>query len=282
MERTVGLMLSLGPPTASMLASVVLVSLIVISGVGYACSNPGNPSPNPNLEVIWLGIAGPSYIVLTPTSLLPSSSATFKVGPFAPGDSVVISYTIENTGNIPASLTTSGVTISQLQSCFTASNGPLVPSVIGPARTASYTITITLGSAAQSTCEGRTAVITLQINGAGTTTTCPTTVTHTNTITTTAVTTTTITKTVTSTVKTVTSTITVTKTTTKKGYDLPGGAALWATTTSCVSATITTTVTITHTSTATVTQTTTITTTATVTKTTTTTKTSTCSWHDCD
>jgi len=282
MGRTGGLRLALAPQAVPMLASVVLVSLIVISGVGYACSNPGNPPPNPNLEVTSvIEISGPSYVHFTPPSFLPSSTATFKVGPFAPGDSVVVSYTVENTGSIGAILSSISAIAPPSGSGFTATDG-FVPSTLGPGVSFTSTITITLASGLGDHYEGSVAIISLQINGVSAPTTCTNTVTHTNTITTTAVTTTTITKTVTSTVKTVTSTVTVTKTTTKKGYDLPGGAALWASTTSCVSATITTTVTITHTSTATVTQTTTITTTATVTKTTTTTKTSTCSWHDCD
>jgi len=267
---------SLAPPMVSMLASVVIVSLIVVSGVGYAWSTPegGTPSPSLTLEVTSISkMSGPSYDALSVTSPLPSSAATFKLGPFAPGDSVVVSYTVKNIGAIPASLSALGVSVSPSKSGFTATNGPIPPS-LGPGASFSSTITITFASGLGNSYEGSTAIVTLQINGMGTTTTCTNTITHTSTVTKT------VTKTVTTT-RTVTSakTLTVTKTTTKDGYQAPDVADSLISTTSCVSATITTTVTATRTLTTTSTQTVTLTTTATVTWTATITKTKTCTAH---
>jgi len=220
--------------------------------------------------------SGPAYATFSVITPLPSSTVSARVGPFAPGDSVVVTYTVENTGNLPATVSSLGATVSPPGNGFTASNGA-VPPTLSPGASFSSTIKITFSSGLGDSYEGLTATISLQIYGVGTTTACTSTFTHTSTITQTVVKTITTTKTVT-TINTVT--VTVTKTTTKTAYELPGEAALWATS-SCVSATITTTVTATHTSTTTITQTTTVTVTTTVSKTTTTTKTTTCPWHGC-
>ena len=241
---------------ASALASAVLVSLIVLSGVALACSTAhgggGYQSPSLTLVVTSISkISGPSHIALTLVSPLPTSSATFKMGPFAPGDSVVISYTIQNTGNIPASLSTLGVSMSPSGHGFTATNGP-VQSTLGPGDSFSSTISITFQSGLGNSYESSTATVTLQITGVSTTTTsCATTVTHTAT------------KTVTETVtKAETVTVTTGKVTTKDQDSTLGDTALWVTTSSC------TTITVTITSTITTTQTTYITVTKTVTTTT--------------
>jgi len=239
----------------SVMASVILVSLIVVSGIAYACST-GPPQPSPNLVVTSIGkTSGPSYAIFTEKSPPPTSAAVFEVGPFAPGDTVVVSYTVENIGNLPASLSTPGVAVAPTGSGFSATEGP-IPSSLGVGASFSSTISITFKAGLKDSYEGSTAVITLQISGTGTTTTstCTSTVTHTATSTYTVITT----KTVTS-----TKTVTTTTTTTKLLGPQPDASPLWVSTTSC------TTITVSITSTTTVTQTTTVT----VTKTTTVTKT---------
>lgn len=225
--------------SAPVLVSTVLVLLIVVSGVGYACSGiggGGDPTPTLDLVVTSLSkVSGPTYasfVVLTP---LPMDSAAFKVGPFAPGDSVVVSYTVENTGSIPASLSSSGVAVTPSNSGFVVSKGAL-PSTLDPGASFSSTITITLPEGLGNSYEGKTAAIVLEIGGTGitTTTTCVTTTTHT-------------------TIVWVTTTKTVTMTTTKtttKYQDFPLDLTdLWVTTSSCTTVTVTSTLTTTFTTT---------------------------------
>jgi len=201
--------------------------------------------------------SGPTYAIFTIVSSLPTSAAAFRVGPFAPGDSVLVSYTIKNTGNIPASLSTLGVVVTPSGSGFVATNGP-IPSSLNAGASFSSTITITFQSGLGNSYQRSTATVSLQISGAqSTTTSCTTTVTHTTT------------KTVTT-----TKTITTTKTTTKWGDNVFGASALWATTSTCSTITISTTVTTTLTSFTTTTSTTTV---SSSTKTTTTTS---CHVHD--
>jgi len=249
------------PMDVSVMASVIVVTLIVVSGIAYACSTGGGgPPQSPNLVVTSIGkTSGPSYTIFTEIAPLPTSAAVFNVGPFAPGDSVTVSYTVKNTDNLPVSLSTLGVLVVPTGSGFSATAGP-IPASLNAGASFSSTISITFKAGLGDSYERSTAAITLQISGAATTTTsaCTSTVTHT--------TTSTVTHTTTKTV-TVTKTVTTTVTTTKVlGPQLDAGP-LWATTTSC------TTITVTITSTATVTQTTTLTVTktATITKTVTTT-----------
>ena len=230
----------------SFLASAILVSMIVLSGVAYSLSTDGgggSMGSSSSLVVTSLTMTNsPSYVVFKLTSALPTQAATFKVGPFLPGDNVIVSYTVKNIGSLPLPLSTLGVSVVQVGNGFTATNGPIPPS-LNPGASFSSTITITLKAGLGNSYEASTATVTLAITSAETTTTslCTTTVTHT------------ITKT-----STITKTLTVTKTTTK-GWDSPLGVApLWLTT-SCTAVTITVSTSVTFTQTSYVTTTKTVT-----------------------
>src|SRR5579884_186874 len=125
------------------LVSFVLVStaILVPVEVGYAAPTP----PGVQLAVTSMSkISGPSYTVFQVTSALPSSSVTFTVSPFAHGDSVGISYTVENEGKTTATLSTPGVKISPSGTGFTASIGS-IPTKLAPGKSFTSSIaTITL------------------------------------------------------------------------------------------------------------------------------------------
>ena len=278
-------------PKLAPLLSVLLVSLMVASGIGYATQTTGSGSQTQSLTLVVTSMSESSrsspYIVMSQVTGLYSGSVSFDVGPFAPGGSVVVTYTVENTGNIPASLSTLVFSVTPSTSGFSATNGP-IPATLNPGASFSSTITITLQAGLGNSHQGSTAVITLEIGGTGITktTACTTTFTHTATHTVTTA------KTVTVTTKetltdTTTKTATVTTTvTTSKGKDSPLDAtALWTTTSSCTTITVTITTILTTTNTLTTTQTTftTVTKTVTTTQTVSTTKTvstTTCTGHD--
>ena len=222
-------------------ASVLIMFALMVSGIGYAWQDTGGGGySSPNLTLVITSMtktSGPSYVIFSLTSPLPSSTANAIVGPFAPGDTVEVTYIVKNTGSIPASLSSLGVSVTPSGNGFSASNG-LIPPTLNPGSTFSSKITIVFNSPGNA-YEGRTATITLKINGAGTVSSCTTTVTHTST------------KTVTTT-RTTTRTTTVTKTITKTGGYEAGATALWATSSTCTIFTISTTVTTTSTTTRTV------------------------------
>jgi|GEM_PF-2309269 hypothetical protein len=145
------------------LVSFVLVStaILVPVEVGYAAPTP----PGVQLAVTSMSkISGPSYTVFQVTSALPSSSVTFTVSPFAPGDSVGISYTVENEGKTTATLSTPGVKISPSGTGFTASIGS-IPTKLAPGKSFTSSITVTFQKGLGNNYEKSTATITLVIYG---------------------------------------------------------------------------------------------------------------------
>ena len=225
-----------------MVTSMFVISVIVISGIGYATQTSDHNDGSSNVTLLFTSIAkagGPSYVSLTAVSPLPDSKVFAKAGPFAPGDSLAIAYSLKNVGNIPASLSSLAISVSA--GGFSATSGP-IPATLNPGSTFSSTITITLNSGLGDTYEGKSAIIALEISGVGTTatTSCTNTVTRTTTRTVTTTTTKTVTKTIT------------------KGQDSPLDLGpLWVTTSTCttVAVTITSTYTTTYTSYTTITKT---------------------------
>ena len=236
-------MYSFAMPKLAPLLSLLLVTLMIVSGIGYAGqTTDANGSPPQGVALVITSMAessGPSYTTFTVASPLPSSTATATVGPLAPGDSVVVSYTVKNTGNIPASLSTLGLLVTPSGSGFTGSYAP-IPSTLSSGASFTSTFTVTFGSGLGNSYEGKTATITLAILGTGitTTTTCKTTSTSTHTVTSPRTVTVTTTKTLTDTT-TKTATVTTTMTMTKGQGSPLDATALWTTTSSCTTITVT-------------------------------------------
>ena len=152
--------------------SILVISLLFVSGIAYASplgERKGCGSTNVNLIVTTLSkSSGPSYSPVILTTPLPSHWVSFRVGPFAPGDSVVISYTVENTGSAPADLYSFGMLVYPAQSGFLATHGT-IPQALKAGGSFTSTITVTLKS--DTSLEGSSAWLSLGILGVGSRTT---------------------------------------------------------------------------------------------------------------
>lgn len=166
-KKRKGLLAGSAPPA---LASIVMVSLVVFSGLAYAWPSSGDKpprQPNIDLDVTSMNkVNGPPYALFSVLSPLPDALAIFKVGPFAPSDTVVISYTVKNTGTVPVSLFSFGPLVIQSGSGFTATSGP-IPGSLNPGGSYSSIITVTLRAGLGNRFERMSALIWLTTIGEG-------------------------------------------------------------------------------------------------------------------
>ncbi len=158
--------------------SVLAICLLAATGIGYAVFsssiilNGESSAGTLTLEITNLLVqSGPNYVSITDISPpLPSGgNVNFIVGPFAPGDNVVIAYTVLNAGSLPAtSLTTVGPSIINKPGCdtiFGISSVGTTPLSLGAGDSFTSTIGIELHSGIGNQFEGCTATVTFSITG---------------------------------------------------------------------------------------------------------------------
>ena len=155
---------------SALMATIFLTLLFVLpSGIAYAWSpwwSPHYPPQAQDTQVVITSInkvASPSYTELTLTSSVPSSAVSFKVAPFAPGDSVVISYTASNEGDLPVAISMVCTSIEPIGSGFSATYQP-VPSSLSPGKSFTSSITITFASGLGNSYQQSSALLTLTLN----------------------------------------------------------------------------------------------------------------------
>ena len=161
----------------SVALSLLAMSLLISTGVGYAAFTSAVTGTvalgagTLTLEFTSLSISsGPSYAHITgiTPSLPATGTVSFDVGPVAPGDTIVISYTVENTGTLPAtSIVPTGFSMVS-QSCdnvFFLSSAGLTPGTLAAGDSFSSTIGVTLNAATPSNDQGCTAIFSFTLTG---------------------------------------------------------------------------------------------------------------------
>jgi hypothetical protein len=142
------------------LTACCFVLILLVSG-GVAYSSPVS-SYKKSANLVFTSVSersGPQYISLTVDTQLPSANVQVSAGPFAPGDTLVVSFTVKNTGKLPVELEAS---IFLSNAYFHASLGN-IPQTLKPGGSFTSTFSITLDSNAGNSLMGQSATITLTI-----------------------------------------------------------------------------------------------------------------------
>lgn len=158
--------------------AIAMVLAAAVSGIAFAAfTSSVNLSASAtagtlNLEVTALAVcpgSGPSYIGIASAPPLPAGgTVSFDLGPFAPGDSVEVCFTIENAGSLPAAhISSVGPTpVNSEDTWFTSSASPTpIPTSLPSLASFSSYFTVTLASGLGNSAQGYTAPITYSITG---------------------------------------------------------------------------------------------------------------------
>ena len=144
------------PPTTASTTSIIQTT--------STTSVTPQPSGGPIVITAVNLVSGPSYssfVIVSQTSNLVS----FTVGPLAPGDQLVISYSALNSGGLPLALSLDmSVSTKTSPNPFTASSSSL-PNQLGPGSSFTSTITISMQSEAGNSAQGATATFTFVLTG---------------------------------------------------------------------------------------------------------------------
>lgn len=149
-------------------AFTTLVSSGALAWAAYTSAITESVSANAGtLTLIVTGytvVSKPDYVTVSVTGV-GSGAITITASPFAPGDSVVIDITIQNTGTLPATSLTDGVSYTNTyDAAFTLTVGTF-PSSLGPAASATITHTITCASELPNAAQGASMTGTVTFTG---------------------------------------------------------------------------------------------------------------------
>jgi len=141
----------------TLLTAIIPLMLISVSALAWAGVTPSSNSKVPGcagtLRLIVTSynvVSKPKYVTVSFCSA-DSCFLSVKASPFAPGDTVVISLTIENTGTLPASsLRECATIINSYDKAFTLTVGKL-PSSLASGASATVSETITCASGLRNT-----------------------------------------------------------------------------------------------------------------------------------
>jgi len=166
MQRQHGLQLP-----KKLLAAVL--TLFIISSAAYAWAqftSTITESVTANAGTLTLIVTGydvvskPDYVTVTVTGV-ETNTITITASPFAPGDSVVINITIQNTGTLPAASLTSNVSFSNTyDAAFSLTLGAF-PGSLAPGASATITHTITLKYELPNAAQGASMTGTIKFTG---------------------------------------------------------------------------------------------------------------------
>ena len=109
-------------------------------------------------------VSKPDYVTVSVTGV-GSNAITITASPFAPGDSVVIDVTIQNTGTLPATSLTSSVSYTNTyDAAFSLTIGTF-PSSLDSMASTTVTHTITLASGLPNDAQGKSMTGTVTFTG---------------------------------------------------------------------------------------------------------------------
>ena len=146
--------------------TMLAVGVLSLSGLGYAAFTAST-------SVTMYGTGGhldlavqsfststsQSYVGCTGT-INTDGTLTVTAGPLAPGDWCDVTAVIENTGNVPATLTASSSTSTGFSSCFQSVLESSTPSTVAAGGTYNFHGAIELGDSAGNGCQSVTGSIT--------------------------------------------------------------------------------------------------------------------------
>ncbi len=155
----------------TLLMAIVLTVLISSSALAWAqFTSTITESASANAGTLTLIVTGytvvskPDYVTVSVTGV-GSNAITITASPFAPGDSVVINVTIQNTGTLPATSLTSSVSYTNTyDAAFSLTIGTF-PSSLDSMASTTVTHTITLASGLPNDAQGKSMTGTVTFTG---------------------------------------------------------------------------------------------------------------------
>lgn len=153
---------------AATMLTLFIISSAALAWAAYTSTITESVSANAGtLTLIVTGytvVSKPGYVTVSVTGV-GSNAINITASPFAPGDSVVIDVTIQNTGTLPATTLTDGITYSNTyDAAFTLSTGTF-PGSLASGAFATVRHAITLASGLSNEAQGASMTGTVTFTG---------------------------------------------------------------------------------------------------------------------